>query len=267
MAPKQLTDGYHLSLSIGKALWDDLVGAALPLTVQQGEFDLGPMVYQGVRQLQVKEKVVALLEDRQPPQVVSRARERAADIWGRRREQVYKVIQDIVTVEGDWKLEIDDKGTEFHYAHQKIGVDAHVKATVNGKARLLKNNVEFPFTIEKRLGATCFLGEIEYDQATRAVVGSVQEPAVDLGEHVVLRLLNKAAALLIEQQRGFAKSLIGREMDVLLEKPGRQPGQRVGRSPWLQPVIVDEKAGEIGDIVSVRITEAGPNSLFAEPVL
>jgi tRNA-2-methylthio-N6-dimethylallyladenosine synthase len=30
-------------------------------------------------------------------------------------------------------------------------------------------------------------------------------------------------------------------------------------------VIVDEKAGEIGDIVSVRITEAGYNSLHAEP--
>ena len=39
----------------------------------------------------------------------------------------------------------------------------------------------------------------------------------------------------------------------------------VGRSPWLQPVIVDETAGEIGDIVEVRITQAGPDSLFAEP--
>ena len=31
----QLTDDYHLSLSIGKALWDDLVGAALPLKVRE----------------------------------------------------------------------------------------------------------------------------------------------------------------------------------------------------------------------------------------
>ena len=96
-------------------------------------------------------------------------------------------------------------------------------------------------------------------------------PGADLGDQVPEAVKDKRLqalqALLIEQQRGFAKSLIGREMDVLLEKPGRQPGQRVGRSPWLQPVIVDEKAGEIGDIVSVRITEAGPNSLFAEPVL
>ena len=50
---------------------------------------------------------------------------------------------------------------------------------------------------------------------------------------------------------------------LLIEKPGRRPGQLVGRSPWLQPVIVDEKAGEIGDIVQVRITRAGRNSLFA----
>ena len=52
----------------------------------------------------------------------------------------------------------------------------------------------------------------------------------------------------------------------LIEKPGRQAGQRIGRSPWLQPVIVDETAGEIGDIINVRITRTGHNSLFAEPV-
>ena len=48
-------------------------------------------------------------------------------------------------------------------------------------------------------------------------------------------------------------------------RPGT-PGQRIGRSPWLQPVILDETAGEIGDIVKVRITRAGQTSLFAEPV-
>ncbi len=200
MATRQLSDGYHLSLSIGKSLWDDLVSAALPLKVAEGEYDLGPLVYQQVKQLQVREKVVALLEDRQPPAVVSRARRRAADIWGRRRTQVYQKIAEIVTVEGDWKVEIDDKGTEFHYADQKIGVDAHVKATVTGTARLLKSNLELPFTLEKRLGATCYLGDIHYDKGVRAVVGAVQQPAIDLGDHVVLRMLNRAGALLLEQQ-------------------------------------------------------------------
>jgi tRNA-2-methylthio-N6-dimethylallyladenosine synthase len=52
-------------------------------------------------------------------------------------------------------------------------------------------------------------------------------------------------------------------MAVLLEKPGREPGQLIGRSPWLQSVIVDASAGKIGDIVDVTITRAGPNSLEA----
>jgi tRNA-2-methylthio-N6-dimethylallyladenosine synthase len=75
--------------------------------------------------------------------------------------------------------------------------------------------------------------------------------------------LQRLQALLAEQQREFAVSLVGREVDMLIEKPGREPGQQVGRSPWLLPVIVDEKAGEIGDIVKVRITKAGRNSLHA----
>lgn len=78
--------------------------------------------------------------------------------------------------------------------------------------------------------------------------------------------LRRLQALLNEQQQAFTTSMIGRTMSTLIEKPGRQPGQKVGRSPWLQPVIVDEKVAEIGDIIDVRITKTGFNSLFAEPV-
>ncbi|MEP9387033.1 tRNA (N6-isopentenyl adenosine(37)-C2)-methylthiotransferase MiaB [Mesorhizobium sp. KR9-304] len=77
--------------------------------------------------------------------------------------------------------------------------------------------------------------------------------------------LQRLQALLSRQQRDFTAAMAGRVIDALIEKPGRQPGQRVGRSPWLQPVIIDETVGEIGDIVSVRITRTGQTSLFAEP--
>ena len=77
--------------------------------------------------------------------------------------------------------------------------------------------------------------------------------------------LQRLQALIVEQQHAFTVSMAGRTMSTLIEKPGRRAGQRVGRSPWLQPVIVDEKAGGIGDIIDVRITEAGFNSLHAEP--
>ncbi|MCB1427108.1 MAG: MiaB/RimO family radical SAM methylthiotransferase, partial [Notoacmeibacter sp.] len=78
--------------------------------------------------------------------------------------------------------------------------------------------------------------------------------------------LQALQALLVEQQGAFAQSLVGRAMDVLVEKPGRHDGQKVGRSPWLQPVILDETDIEIGDIVNVRITKAGSNSLFGSRI-
>jgi len=94
-------------------------------------------------------------------------------------------------------------------------------------------------------------------------------PGAGMADHVAEAVkderLQRLQALLGEQLRDFNAGMAGRTMDLLIEKPGRRPGQRVGRSPWLQPVIVDETAGEIGDIVSVRITATG-NSLFAEPV-
>ena len=95
-------------------------------------------------------------------------------------------------------------------------------------------------------------------------------PAADhelqVAEEVKDERLQGLQALLSQQQAAFAQSLVGGEISVLIEKSGRHAGQMVGRSPWLQPVIVDEKAGGIGDIVRVRITKASANSMFAEPV-
>lgn len=95
-------------------------------------------------------------------------------------------------------------------------------------------------------------------------------PGAELGdqvpEDVKAKRLEKLQALLFSQQRAFAESCVGREIDLLLEKEGRMPGQLVGRSPWLQPVNVDAKASQIGDIIKVRIIKAGPNSLFAEMI-
>ena len=97
-------------------------------------------------------------------------------------------------------------------------------------------------------------------------------PGADMKDHVAEAVkderLQRLQALLNEHQHAFTESLVGKTMSTLIEKPGRRAGQRVGRSPWLQPVIVDEKAGGIGDIVPVRITGtgAGTNSLFAEAI-
>ncbi|EFG9153007.1 radical SAM protein, partial [Escherichia coli] len=95
-------------------------------------------------------------------------------------------------------------------------------------------------------------------------------PGADMKGHVdeVVKdeRLQRLQALLNEQQAQFVQSLTGKTMEVLIDKPGRQPGQIVGRSPWLQPVVLDEKAGVVGDIIPVRIIRTAYNSLFAEAV-
>ena len=191
---------YHLSLSIGKSLWNDLVGNALPMQVSEGAFDLGRAVYKGVKQLQVRQKVSALIEDRAGNPSVKRAKNRISEMWSKNKPAVYKVIDEVLHIEGDWTVEIDQEGTEFHYAPQKIGVDAHVKAVVNGKLFLLKDNLELPFTLTKRLGASCHLGDIRFDKNENAILGTVQDPTIDLGEHVILQVLSEAAGKLLQQQ-------------------------------------------------------------------
>ena len=125
-----------------------------------------------------------------------------------------------------------------------------------------------------------FPGETEEDfQATLALVERVRyaqafsfkysprpgTPGADLGDQVPeaekAERLQRLQTLLTRHQLEFAQSRIGMEMDILLEKPGRNPGQLIGRSPWLQSVVIDGGEAEIGDLVRVRITDAATNSL------
>jgi tRNA-2-methylthio-N6-dimethylallyladenosine synthase len=76
--------------------------------------------------------------------------------------------------------------------------------------------------------------------------------------------LQRLQELLESQQRAFNRSQVGRTLDVLLERPGRHPGQLVGRSPYLQPVHVLAPARLVGALVPVRIVGAEPNSLAGE---
>ncbi|MFC0244777.1 tRNA (N6-isopentenyl adenosine(37)-C2)-methylthiotransferase MiaB [Falsochrobactrum ovis] len=93
-------------------------------------------------------------------------------------------------------------------------------------------------------------------------------PGAELDDHVEEAVkderLQRLQALLSEQQYAFQETMIGREMDVLIEKPGRFAGQMVGRSPWLLPVIVEENDDPIGQIINVKIIATGTNSLVAQ---
>ena len=90
-------------------------------------------------------------------------------------------------------------------------------------------------------------------------------PGADLADPVpdavMLQRLHRLQALLEEQRQAFNRATVGRRLDVLIEKPGRHPGQLGGRSPYLQAVHVEGPADLIGTVQPVDILSVGPNSL------
>jgi tRNA-2-methylthio-N6-dimethylallyladenosine synthase len=79
--------------------------------------------------------------------------------------------------------------------------------------------------------------------------------------------LARLNALLLQQQKAFNASQVGRTLPVLFERPGRHPGQVLGRSPYLQAVHVDGPERLIGQIASVTIGKAQMNSLTGQLML
>ena len=79
--------------------------------------------------------------------------------------------------------------------------------------------------------------------------------------------LQALQTLLVEQQKAFNAAQVGRVLPVLFEKPGRHPGQLIGRSPYLQSVHLEAPAALMGQIAPVRIASAGQNSLAGELAL
>jgi tRNA-2-methylthio-N6-dimethylallyladenosine synthase len=84
-------------------------------------------------------------------------------------------------------------------------------------------------------------------------------PQVD--ERVKGERLAALQALLERQALAFNRRLVGRVVPVLFDRPGRQPGQLLGRSPYQQAVHAPAEPAERGRIVPVEITAAAVNSL------
>jgi len=78
--------------------------------------------------------------------------------------------------------------------------------------------------------------------------------------------LQALQALILDQQHAAQAAMVGREVTVLYEKPGRRAGQMVGKSEHLMAVHVEDPAGMTGQLVRARVTAAAPNSLAAVPV-
>jgi len=90
-------------------------------------------------------------------------------------------------------------------------------------------------------------------------------PAAKLAEQVPEEVKSRRLAclqeLLVRQQAEFNAACVGRTLPVLFEKPGRRPGQLIGRTPYLQSVHAEAAPQDLGRIRTVAILAWGPNSL------
>ena len=127
--------------------------------------------------------------------------------------------------------------------------------------------VGFPGETENDFESTlCLVREVGYASAYSFKYSSrpgtpAAESQMQVPEEVKSRRLQELQALIHSQQTSFNAAMVGRTLPVLLEKAGRDTGQLVGRSPYLQPVHLQAANTLIGTIVDTHISGVGTNSL------
>jgi len=124
-----------------------------------------------------------------------------------------------------------------------------------------------------------FPGETEEDfEATLQIVDAVRyasaysfkysarpgTPAATMEDQIPSEIMNDRIHRLQERinthQLAFNRSRIGVDTEILIERNGKNEGQMIGRSPWLQSVHVETDARP-GEIIDVTLVAAGPNSM------
>jgi tRNA-2-methylthio-N6-dimethylallyladenosine synthase len=95
-------------------------------------------------------------------------------------------------------------------------------------------------------------------------------PAAELAEQVPLAVmderLHRLQALVEQHRQEFNHAMVGRTVEILIERNGRHPGQLAGKTPYMQAVQIESATHRIGDRVMVLIERAGSNSLFGRAV-
>ena len=124
-----------------------------------------------------------------------------------------------------------------------------------------ETNAEFEDTL-KLIDAVSYAQAFSFKYSPRPGT-----PAAAMDGQVPLEVmderLQRLQAALNRDQLTFNQASLGRTCEVLVERRGKHPGQWLGKSPWLQSVHFTGDSA-IGEIVTVELAEAGPNSLHAK---
>ena len=127
-----------------------------------------------------------------------------------------------------------------------------------------ETDAEFEDTLKlvEQVGyAQCFSFKYSARPGTPAATMDGQVPVEVMDER-----LQRLQAALNASQLAFNQASVGKRCTVLVERRGKHDGQWLGKSPWLQSVHFSGEAA-IGDLVEVELTEAGPNSMAARPIV
>lgn len=127
--------------------------------------------------------------------------------------------------------------------------------------------VGFPDETDEDFAATIRLvNDIGYVQAYSFKYSARPgTPAASSADHVPENVrrdrLESLQQLLRAQQDAFNQEQLNKVLPVLIEGVGREPGQLVGRSPYIQPVHFAGPTHRIGYVADIRIDEVLTNSL------
>jgi len=117
------------------------------------------------------------------------------------------------------------------------------------------------------LDAVGFVGAFSFAYSPRPGTPAAEVDG-QVPPEIAAERLHRLQTEITRLQRAFNGDFLGRIVEVLLEKPGRHPGQLVGKTPYMQTVQLMAPTALIGALVRVIITEIGSNTLFgklAEP--
>jgi tRNA-2-methylthio-N6-dimethylallyladenosine synthase len=76
--------------------------------------------------------------------------------------------------------------------------------------------------------------------------------------------MQRLMKLIGTQQLRFNRRMVGSVQPVLIERPGRKAGQVIGKTPYMQSVVLENAVHMMGRLVDVRVHEAYEFSLKGE---
>ena len=112
--------------------------------------------------------------------------------------------------------------------------------------------------------AVGFGAAFSFRYSARPGTPAAEKPHV--AEDIANERLQRLQTLITDQQRASQLAMVGRRVGVLYEKPGRQPGQMMGKSDHLHMVHVNDPQGRVGELVQVQILASSANSLAGERI-